>query len=297
MNNSKKYLETLKKALDIDLLGVVEAKKLEDIKEKIRSNKNEGYYTEFECDNIDSRIDPNLHLENAKSIFVIGMSYIWDEKETDKFIISNHSRGEDYHKVLTEKLEKLKLELNKKYDFNSYIQVDSGSLYEKEFGRLAGFGFLGKNSLLINKEFGSYIFLGLLVTDIELNYYSTPIEDSCGECRVCVSKCPSSSILGDYRIDSSICHSYLTQKKTENEETKKIIYSYGCDICQVICPKNISIVKNKHEEFKPKLYNFNYEEIKDLSNNAFKKKYKDFSFSWVGRKRILRNLNYINERG
>lgn len=297
MKYLENYLENLKKNLNIDLLGVVESKKLDEIKEKIVSNRNLGYYTEFESEDIDSRIDPSIHLENSKSIFVIGMSYIWDENDFGKFLISNHSRGIDYHRVLRKKLEELKLELSKDYSFNSYIQVDSGDLYEKELGRLAGFGYLGKNSLLINKDYGSYIFLGILVTDIDLKKYSTPVEGSCGSCDKCVKSCPSKCILNNYKIDSSICHSYLTQSKFDSLETKNIRYSYGCDICQRVCPKNSSIIINKNEEFRPKIHYFDYNNIKQMSNKGFKKKYKDFSFSWVGRKIILRNMDYIKERG
>lgn len=291
------YLKKLRENINVDLLGVVEYFPLEDIYEKMKSNRELGFYTSFENEDINKRTDPKEHLKNPKSIFVIGMSYIWDYEKNTDFPVSNHSMGIDYHKVLKERLEQLEKELSKTYTFNSYKQVDSGDLYEKELARLAGFGYLGKNSLLINEKYGSYIFLGILVTDIKLENYSEEYVGSCKDCNICEISCPSGSILGDYRIDSSICHSYLTQSKIETDETKNIKYSYGCDICQEVCPKNKGILKNKNKEFKPLITGFEKEKIENMSNKGFKRTYKDFSFSWVGKKVILRNIENISARG
>ena len=287
----------LKSKIGVDLLGVVEAIPMEKVYEDLILNKEKNFSTKFESDDTNSRIDPSMHLENARSIFVIGMSYYWDEEEEGKFKISNHAQGRDYHKVLREKLEALKLELSEIYEFQSYIQVDSGDLFEKELGRRAGFGYIGKNTLLINNELGSYIFLGILVTDIEMNEYSIKSSGSCGECNICKNTCPSGSIIGDYTLNGSVCHSYLTQWKVEIPESKKINYAYGCDICQKICPKNRDIKKNLHLDFQPRIKNFDNIDIKNMSNKEFKRKYYEHSFSWVGKKVIARNIKLIEERG
>lgn len=297
MRNLRDFIIKLKSKIDVDLLGVVKANSMSHIKEKLINNRKLGFSTEFESDNLDSRLDPNFHLENAKSIFVIGMSYYWEDKEIGKYKISNHAQGLDYHKVLGERLENLKTELSKNFCFNSYLQVDSGDLYEKELGRLAGFGYIGKNSLLINEEFGSYIFLGILITDIELEEYSKEFVGSCEDCNLCKIACPSGSIKGDYTVDSRVCHSYLTQWKKEIPETKNIKYAYGCDICQRICPKNKGVKKNLREEFKPRLKNFDEIDVKNVSNREFKRQFKDFSFSWTGKKVIVRNIELIENRG
>lgn len=297
MRNFNEFIKNLKSKIGVDLLGIVKADPMIEIKGHLENNKKLGFSTEFETNDIGTRIDPSLHLENPKSIFVIGMSYYWKGKEEGRYKISNHSQGRDYHKVLREKLEGLKEELSKEFIFNSYLQVDSGDLYEKELGRKAGFGYLGKNSLLINPIFGSYIFLGILVTDIELNDYSKESWGSCGDCNICQVACPPSAILGDYRVNSKLCHSYLTQFKEQNQETENIKYAYGCDICQKVCPKNSDIKRDIHLDFKPRLKNFDGEDIEKLSNREFKEKYKDYSFSWIGKKRIIRNIQIIESRG
>lgn len=288
-------IEYLKKELDIDLLGVVKAEAMENILSSLSTRMEKGFSTTFEDENLKARIDPNFHLKNAKSIFVIGMSYIHEIPETGKLKISNHARGKDYHKVLKGKLQQLEEILKKDRDFNSYIQVDSGTLFEKELGRRAGFGYIGKNSLLINETFGSYIFLGILVTDFEVNNYSKPVEGSCGDCDICVRACPAKAILGNYEIDASICYSYLTQQREKMPETKNLKYVYGCDICQEVCPKNRDILKNLHEEFKPKLSSLDDINLKEFSNRQFKRKFRDFSFSWVGKKTLLRNIELMKK--
>lgn len=297
MRNLNEFIMNLKSKTGVDLLGVVKAIPMLEIHGYLLNNKKLGLSTEFEPDEIDTRIDPSFHLENPKSIFVIGMSYYWQGKEEGRYKISNHSQGRDYHKVLKEKLELLKKELSKEFVFRSYIQVDSGDLYEKELGRRAGFGYLGKNSLLIDPNFGSYIFLGILVTDIEFSNYSKESKGSCGDCNICKVACPSGAILGDYRVNSKVCHSYLTQWKEETPETKNIKYAYGCDICQKVCPKNLNVKKDVHFDFKPRISNFDNEDIEKLSNREFKEKYKDHSFSWIGKKRIIRNIEIIESRG
>lgn len=288
-------LSELKEKLDIDLLGVIKAEPMKNIFPLLKERKEKGYVTTFEDENLEARIDPSFHLENSKSIFVIGMSYIHDVEKNGFLKISNHARGLDYHKVLKNRLEELEEELKKDFHFSSYLQVDSGSLFEKEMGRRAGFGYIGKNSLLINEKYGSYIFLGILVTDIELENYSKPTTGSCGDCHLCVDVCPANAIFGNYKIDSSHCHSYLSQWRKEIEETKNLKYVYGCDICQEICPKNKDILRNIHAEFRPRIINFDDIDIDEYSNRKFKKAFRDYSFSWVGKKVIKRNIQILKE--
>lgn len=291
-----KFIENLRKKVDIDLLGLVGADSLDTIRDRILENQSLGFYTDFEVSDIEKRTNPNLHLQNCKSIFVAGISYFWDCKPDGKFKISNYASGKDYHKVLGERLLLLKEELKKNYSFSSTIHVDTGGFYEKEIGRKAGFGFYGKNSLLINEKLGSYFFLGLLFTDISFNSFSTEVAGSCGDCNLCVKACPAGAIIGDYRVDFSKCHSYLTQKKIEDLEIKNLKYAYGCDICQLVCPKNKGILKNLHEEFCPTRLFFDDIDFSNYSNKAFKREFSDYAFSWVGKKIIERNIDLLSKK-
>lgn len=293
-------LDDLKKKLNIDLLGLVEAKSLDQVGSRILSNKNEGLTTDFELQDLSLRIDPWTRLERVKSIFVLGMSYYWPCDFDGAYKISSYARGRDYHLVLREKIQELKEILKETFEFSSYIQVDSGGFYEKELARLGGFGHYGKNSLIINKDLGSYFFLGLLFTSIPASkfIYKAEIDlSSCGSCNLCKEACPTGAILGDYRVDFSKCLSYLSQKKNASPYLNNLTYAYGCDVCQEVCPKNRGILSDVHLDFKPKILSFDDLDLASLSNKAFKKKYKDFAFAWSGKKVIERNIKILASRG
>lgn len=296
----KEKLNNLKKKLNIDLLGLVEAKTLDQVGTRILANKNMGLTTDFELDNLSLRVDPRTRLENVQSIFVLGMSYYWDDESRGNYKISSYARGRDYHLVLREKIRDLEELLRETYDFSSYAQVDSGGFYEKELARLAGFGHYGKNSLIINKDLGSYFFLGLLFTSLPASDFAYKCEidrATCGSCNLCKDACPTKAILGDYRVDFSKCLSYLSQRKETSPHLKNLAYAYGCDICQEVCPKNKGVLANLHRDFKPEILNFDDLDLASLSNKAFKKKYKDFAFAWSGKKVIERNIEILASRG
>lgn len=293
-------LDYLKKKLNIDLLGLVEAKSLDQVGPRILANKNEGLTTDFELDDLSLRIDPRTRLADVQSIFVLGMSYYWPCDLDGAYKISSYARGRDYHLVLREKIQMLQEILAETFEFSSYIQVDSGGFYEKELARLSGFGHYGKNSLIINKDLGSYFFLGLLFTSIpksEFTYEAEIDRSTCGSCKLCKDACPTGAILGDYRVDFSMCLSYLSQKKDDSSYLKNLVYAYGCDVCQEVCPKNRGILKNIHADFRPEIFCFDDLDLASLSNKAFKKKFKDFAFAWSGKKVIERNIKILASRG
>lgn len=291
----KKLLSEISKKLNIDLIGVVTPEILEEDMKTLYEREKNFLSTDFEDKNLENRINPKLHMENVKSIIVIGMSYnYFDLEEIGDYRISNHARGYDYHQIVRHKLEKLKDSLSEYFEFEYKIQVDTGSLLERAYGHLAGLGYYGKNSCLINEKYGSYFSLGLLLSTIPFNFVETVLESECGNCKICINSCPSGAILGDYTINSKICHSYVTQNKETKEELKNIKYAYGCDICQRVCPKNLEAKKVPYTYDVPIIQNFNIQEIREISNNKFKKKYKDYSFSWINRKTILRNLEILN---
>lgn len=281
------------KNLNIDLCEVTDAEDL-NFEEILNERFEKNYQTEFESKDFKSRISPRMHLKNAKSVFVIGESYYYPEKNSE-YKISNHARGMDYHIVMNKKVDSLINLLKEDYEFNFYKQVDTGSLLEKEFAKKSGLGFIGKNSLLINENYGSYIFLALLVTDLDFGKFEKrPEKDFCKNCNLCVKACPSGAILGDYSLNARICHSYLTQTKEYDKNLSGIEYAYGCDICQKVCPKNKNIKYSVEKDFEPKIYGFDKDFIEKLSNRAFKKEYRDFSFSWVSKNTILRNIKILD---
>ncbi|MDO5028838.1 MAG: tRNA epoxyqueuosine(34) reductase QueG [Bacillota bacterium] len=295
----KKDLKDLKEKLNIDLLGIVEGKRLDLVGQRIVADQEAGFTTDFELEDLDLRIDPKTRLENVASIFVLAMSYFWGDSATGDYKISAYARGRDYHKVLSERISKLVDLLKEDFDFSYYSQVDAGGFYEKDLGRLAGFGSYGKNSLLINKDLGSYFFLGLLFTDIDIDNFSYDKEidtRSCGSCKLCQEVCPTGAICGDYRVNFSKCLSYVSQSKKDSPYLKDLTYAYGCDLCQRVCPRNKNILSKLHQEFRPSMENFDQVDFENLSNKGFKRKFSDYAFAWTGKKVIERNIKILKSR-
>ena len=281
----------------IDLIGVVEARTLDHLRDYLIERRENHMGTSFESDDIESRLNPKLSFEDAKSIIVIGLSYAHDYEYGEDEICRNSlsSHGIDYHIVLREKLNSLAHLISQEREFNYSIQVDTGPLLERELARLAGIGYFGKNCNIINPTLGSYIFLGLMLVDFQMEEYSIPLELECGNCKICSSACPTGALYDDYKVNASICLSYISQSKGEvaEEYRDKLEYVYGCDICQRVCPMNRGVPNNSHHEFAPMVTSVEIDELEGLSNREFKEKYGNYAFSWRGKKNIIRNCKII----
>ncbi len=156
--------------------------------------------------------------------------------------ISNYAWGEDYHEVLKKKLKVIINALYKLYpSFKGRAFVDSAPIPEKIVAMKSGLGWIGKNSILINKKLGSYLFLAEIVCNL-LFKTTPPVKNYCGSCRKCIDACPSKAIVSDGMIDSSNCVSYLTIEKRSDfsifEKSQIDYHLFGCDICQQVCPWN-----------------------------------------------------------
>lgn len=261
--------------LGFSKVGIAKAEKLLDEAERLRRWLERKYHADMFWleNNFEKRINPENILPDAKSIIVVGLNYFQKippaKKEQGK--ISIYALGKDYHIVLKSKLENL-LNFIKEIcpDVSAKIYVDTGPVMEKVWAVRAGLGWIGKHTNLITKEFGSWIFLGVLICDLELEY-DEPMADFCGKCTRCINACPTSAIVEPYVLDSNKCISYWTiEFKGENfpEGIKKKFGNliFGCDICQEVCPWNIKFQKETTvEEFKAFEHNINPDLFK-LSN-------------------------------
>lgn len=202
-------------------------------------------------------------IPNGKSIISIAYPYytVTPDEWADKNPISNYAWGADYHSVLRKILKRVMVAIKTEIPtFQGRYFVDSAPLPEKIIAAKCGLGWIGKNSMLINRHHGSYLFLAEIVTNME--FQSTPpTKEYCGTCSKCIEACPTGAILNDRVIDSRKCISFLTiEKKGEfNEKEKRCIdyQLFGCDICQKVCPwnKTLELVKdspfNCFEKFIP----------------------------------------------
>lgn len=235
----------------------------------------------------EERINPFLIMENAKSIIVFLIPYKADGKRTN---LSCYAKGIDYH-IIADKICSEVIKMLEEYGFCGVGFCDNGVLDDRYLAYLAGLGFYGKNGLIINKRFGTYTFIGYVITDCPLEE-DKPLNDTCKGCDACIKSCPGDAI-SERGINYSSCVSYITQKKGElSEEEKSIVrksgYVWGCDICQETCPHNMAAEQTTIDEF---LCNkIEYLKHETLTNKEFMHKYKSRAFAWRGAGVIRRNI-------
>ena len=304
-NNLKGYIIDKSKELNIDIVGFTHGEPFLNAKEYLIQRAKKNMQTEFEEKDIEKRINPSLTLPSCKSIIVIGISYnalgtgplasdaAGPVPSAPRGSLSKSTWGLDYHNVLKSKMESLINEIAKVQDFDYKAFVDTGPLIDREVAKRAGVGYFGKNCSIINGEYGSFIFLGYILTDLEI-LPDNEVEEKCGDCTLCMDACPTGALDGPYRLNPKRCVSYLTQTKDDipfELRDKMGIKIYGCDTCQLVCPKNKGIKESKHEEFIPKVTNgyMDLEELLKISNRQFKSKYGHMAGSWRGKTILKRN--------
>jgi epoxyqueuosine reductase len=206
----------------------------------------------------EERGDPQKVLAGAKSIFCVALSYNPSPEHyplLEKHPISCYAWGQDYHKVLGEKLQilgdYLKFELEPGTQVETY--VDTGPILERNYAAAAGLGWIGKNTLLLNKKFGSFLFLGELIMDTELAY-DEPTNNLCKSCTACMDACPVNALEEDGVLNANKCISYLTLEHRSDLPQNTYLHGYlaGCDLCQTACPYNTNAPQGLEKSFQPR---------------------------------------------
>ena len=290
------------KQIGIDLIGFTDVGPFEDLKRILMDRKKEDKLSGFEEKDIVLRVDPKKTLQSAKSIIVIAMSYYINEKKpqgSEKFQfygrLARIAWGKDYHIVLMDKLEMLAGFIAGEYDGFEYRPfADTGPLVDRYLANRAGIGFYGYNSAIINEDFGSWIFLGYMITNIPFKRDKSLKYKSCLGCNLCIEHCPTSAIEGPYKFDANKCLSnVLQQKKPIQKEILPVIGDriYGCDTCQDVCPHNRDIKKMTAKEFMPTGLSDGVDLIQLLriSNKEFNSLFGGNASGWIGKKTLQRN--------
>lgn len=242
-------------------------------------------------------------LPEAKSVISCGLNYNTDypysirENNWRKGWISRYAWGDDYHKVIKDKLLLL-LEFIKRIspeETKARIYADTGPVLDRVYGKYSGMGWFGKNTCIINQKIGSWIFIGEIVTNLELEC-DNPVTDRCGTCTRCIDSCPTGAILEPYVLDSRLCISYLTielQEKIPVELRDRIGNNvFGCDICQDVCPWNRKARTTNEPSFQPRdgLYNPELSSLVKLSDEDFRRIFKRNPVKRARRKGFLKNI-------
>lgn len=283
------------KSIGINMIGFTNVLDYSYLYDLLNNRKSNGYSCEFEEQDIAKRLDVRNIFPKCKFIIVIGVPYAEGYKKpstNNKGLISVVSYGEDYHKNLNILLNNLATEIKKHVDFQYKICVDTSPLIDREICKNAGIGNYGKNSMLINEKYGSFINIGYLLTSLEIECTDGQNDnDICKDCELCIKSCPNKAIFKEGGINATRCVSYLTQTKNYIPlEYRKSMKNqiYGCDVCQVVCPKN-KINSEKTSTIDVSKLLIDLDELLNISNKEFLNKYGNLSGSWRGRNVWKRN--------
>jgi len=265
---------------------------------------NQNYHGEMAYmeNHFDLRVDPTKLVPGSKSVICLMYNYHTPVKQLDQEApkIATYAFGKDYHKVVRKKLKLLFDFLKKQVGaVEGRLFVDSAPVLERDWAKRSGLGWIGKNTLMITPQKGSYFFLAEIICDFDFEY-DMPIRDHCGTCTRCIDACPTEAISHTgYLLDASKCISYLTiELKNEIPEAfkgKMGGYMYGCDICQEVCPWNRFSKPHLETDFEPseELLRMTKKEWYELAEDSFDQ---IFAYSAVKRtkfKGLKRNLDFL----
>lgn len=288
-------------SIGVDKIGFTTASPFNELKNRLKRQQELGYQSGFEESDIEKRTEPIRLLDSAESIIAIALAYpskMEDapsgKKGARRGIFARASWGVDYHVAVRERLQLIEAWLQEKVpNVQLKSMVDTGELVDRAVAERAGIGWSGKNCSIITPEFGSYVYLGEMITNIPFAP-DTPIENECGDCTLCLDVCPTGALVNPGQLNAQRCVAFLTQTKDylPDEFRAKIGNRiYGCDTCQTVCPKNKGKMNWIHNEFKPdpEIAKPLLQPLLNMSNKEFKATFGYVSGSWRGKKPIQRN--------
>ncbi|MCW3805060.1 tRNA epoxyqueuosine(34) reductase QueG [Plebeiibacterium marinum] len=295
-------IEQKVKKLGFDACGFTPASELFEDKVYLQKWLNEGMHADMHYmeNHLEKRCDATKLVDGAKTVIVLLSNYYPAEVQDGKYVISKYAYGEDYHFVIKDKLKELfdyiKADLYPQLEGRMF--VDSAPVLERSLAVRAGLGWIGKNSNLINKELGSFVFISELIVNLEIPS-GKEINNACGNCSRCIDACPTKAILSPRVVDARKCISYLTieNKGDIPEEFSGLLQNriYGCDICQDVCPWNNKVVPHKEERFLPKtnFLKLTEEEWDGLTQEQFSELFKKSAIKRAKFRGLKRNIDFM----
>jgi len=288
------------RALELGLskVGIVRAEVLTDEQSRLEQWLARGFHAEMKWMQRDpaQRSDPRRFWPLAQSVVVVALNYYTPHQHevrtacgsgraqamTSTGKISRYAWGDDYHEVLVEKLRELLSWTKRKWpETEGKVCVDIQPVMDKAWGRRAGLGWIGKHTNLITHEFGSWVFIGELLLNLDLEGEETEAADQCGSCTLCIDACPTNAITEAYVLDANLCISHATIESRAAEIPERVAkdlegWLYGCDICQDVCPWNEVPSNSEEPRFQPREGNVNASltEILSLTPDSYAERFR-----------------------
>jgi epoxyqueuosine reductase len=249
-----------------------------------------------------AKMAPESVMPGARTVIVCAMNYNTDQPRTPcdrlRAWVSRYAWGEDYHDTVQKKLRELAAWIEQTSPQRTKAYVDTGPLIERVYAKYAGVGWFGKNTCIINEKAGSWLFLGCILTDLDLES-DTPVPDRCGTCTRCIDACPTGAIIEPYVLDSRKCIAYTTiELRGEIPEADRAgigHHLFGCDICQDVCPWNRKAPNSENPAFHPKAGLF-WPEINrlfDLTEDEWRQMIRGTAMKRARIKGLIRNLMVV----
>lgn len=295
-------IKTEAKRLGFLSCGISKAEFLEEeaphLEDYLKNNRNgEMAYLE---NHFDKRLDPTLLVPGSKSVISVLMNYFPEKTQIEgTYKISKYAYGTDYHFVIKDKLKALMYFISEEIgEVEGRVFVDSAPVLDKAWAAKSGLGWIGKHSLLLTKQEGSFHFVAEIILDLDLDY-DTPVTDHCGSCTACIDACPTGAIVADRVVDGSKCISYFTiELKNEipiSERGKFDDWVFGCDICQDVCPWNRFSKAHNEPLFNPhpELLSMNKKDWEEITEDVFREIFRRSAVKRTKYSGLKRNIAFV----
>ena len=303
--NNRETIKKIAKELGFSFCGISKAEFLKEEAPRLEEWLKRGYQGKMGYleNHFEKRLDPTKLVPGAKSVVSLIYNYFPKHNLSEQSPkIAKYAYGQDYHFVIKDKLKEfMKIIQEEIGQVEGRVFVDSAPVHERAWAAKSGLGWIGKNSLLLNKKMGSFFFLSELIVDLELEA-DGPMKDYCGTCTACQDVCPTDAIPEPYVVDGSRCISYLTiELKDEIPSAfkdKMEGWAFGCDICQDVCPWNRFSTPHKESNFQPQGWEeFNHQDWQEMTKEVFQKVFKKSAVKRTKYEGLKRNLGFISSNG
>jgi len=290
--------------LGFSLFGVSKAGFLEEEAPRLESFLNKNHYGEMAwlANHFDKRIDPTKLVEGAKTVISLGFEYLpaIPQAVDNTYKISKYAYGKDYHKVIKKKLIELLHFIQQEIgEVSGRAFVDSAPVLEKAWAAKSGLGWIGKNTLVLNRKKGSQFFLSELILDIEMEE-TLPVKDLCKTCNLCVESCPTNALNTQYQLDATKCISYLTIELKSQIPNDFLLqmenWVFGCDICQDVCPWTKNALPTQEPSFNRfnAWKDFSKRDWEEMTEDVFLKVFAGTPVMRAKYKGLKRNIDFIS---